>query len=123
MKFNERLKALRKERGLTQTELADAAGVALMTVQRWEAGTNEPRVSDIQKLAGALGITTAALIGDPDVITVRHGGLTLDIPATPEAFAFLDEKIREFLAREVAEAVLKNRVENRGQCKWEETRK
>ena len=36
MLFGEKVKLLRKEKGLTQTELAEAVGVTLRTVQNYE---------------------------------------------------------------------------------------
>ncbi len=41
--FPERLKVYRKLRGLTQQQLADKLGVAMLTVRTWEAGTHQPR--------------------------------------------------------------------------------
>ena len=41
--FADRLKAYRKLCGLTQQQLADELGVAMLTVRTWEAGTHQPR--------------------------------------------------------------------------------
>ena len=38
MKFNERLRILRKKAGLTQTELAEAAGSTMRSIQNYEEG-------------------------------------------------------------------------------------
>ena len=40
--FAERLKELRKERNLTQTDLAKELGVAMNTVSIWERGERQP---------------------------------------------------------------------------------
>lgn len=42
--------------GLTQRELADAAGVNSITVSRWERGVVEPGVYQFRGLADALGV-------------------------------------------------------------------
>lgn len=42
VKFGTLLKELRKERGLTQEQLAEKLGVTNRTVSRWETGTNVP---------------------------------------------------------------------------------
>ena len=42
VKFGSLLKELRKERGLTQEQLAEKLGVTNRTVSRWETGTNIP---------------------------------------------------------------------------------
>lgn len=38
LEFSERLKRLRKARGMTQQELADQLGVSNKSVSRWESG-------------------------------------------------------------------------------------
>lgn len=48
---------------LTQTELADALGIGLVTLQRWEAGTQEPSASRVVALASALGVGVGDLLG------------------------------------------------------------
>ena len=50
------LKALRLRKFLTQKELAAQVGVSYQTVQTWEAGTAQPRLRNIPKLAAALGV-------------------------------------------------------------------
>lgn len=56
MKFGEKLKALRKERGLTQNELAKAVGVGTRSVVGWEQEGRYPRKRELYaKLAEVLG--------------------------------------------------------------------
>ena len=50
MGFPERLKQLRKEKGLTQMELADALGVSSSTVALWETGKRRPQFDMFDKL-------------------------------------------------------------------------
>ncbi len=57
------LRARREQRGLTQSGLAQAAGVSLSTVCRLEAGQPTTRAT-AQKLAAALGIAAAELTGE-----------------------------------------------------------
>ena len=53
--FSERLKRYRKERNLTQQQLADALGVSNKSVSRWESGGGYPDVPLLMPLARALG--------------------------------------------------------------------
>jgi transcriptional regulator with XRE-family HTH domain len=56
MAFKERLKALRTAAGLTQMQLATAAGLTLSSVTQMEAGkVANPRLDTLQALAKALG--------------------------------------------------------------------
>lgn len=59
-----RIKQLRKKRGMSQASLADACGWdSASRIGNYEAGTREPSLSDLETLANALGVTTAALLG------------------------------------------------------------
>ena len=44
------LKNLRKQKGLTQKELADRLGIAQATISAWETGVNKPDMDSIIKL-------------------------------------------------------------------------
>ena len=59
----QRLKRYRRERGLTQQELADRIGVSNKSVSRWESGSY-PDVPTLLSLARALDVTVDALL-DP----------------------------------------------------------
>lgn len=56
------LKALRKEKGLTQEQLAEKLAVSGRTVSRWETGEATPDAERIIVLAAALGISTDTLL-------------------------------------------------------------
>ena len=98
--FAEQLRITRKRKGLKQVELAEALGVSIDTVRRWEAGSFEPRVSDLRNLATVLGVSASELLGEKAMLTIQRGDMRLEIPATPEGFAFLEGKMREFTAAE-----------------------
>lgn len=67
MGISGKLKNLREKRGLSQSELADLAGVPLDSLQNWEQGRNEPLPSSLRKLATALDCTIDDLVPGPDV--------------------------------------------------------
>lgn len=66
MDFPERLARYRKSRGLTQQGLAEQVGVRVLQIYRYEAGTSQPTLDVIRKLALALNITTDGLIFGED---------------------------------------------------------
>jgi len=58
------LKRLRTLNALTQEELAAKAGLTPAAVARIERNEAEPRPSTLRKLAGALSVTPAAIVGE-----------------------------------------------------------
>ena len=50
MKIGEKIKELRKEKGLSQAALAKEIGVSQKAVDYWESGINEPKSSYIMHL-------------------------------------------------------------------------
>lgn len=61
-----RLKELRKEKGLTQKELANLMGVNVKTIGRWERGEFEIKLAQAKMLADFLGVTPGYLLGYSD---------------------------------------------------------
>lgn len=61
MNIGERLKKYRKEKRMTQKDVADRAGVTVTSVSRWENGEREPTFRDVEKIAEALGVTMEEL--------------------------------------------------------------
>lgn len=55
--FGSQLRKLRRERGLTLQQAADAAGVGRVTVNRWETGAQRPRPVEWKALLTALEAT------------------------------------------------------------------
>lgn len=52
----EKLKTLRKAKGLTQQEVADAVNIARATIGGYEIGRRSPRLQDLQKMAEFYGV-------------------------------------------------------------------
>ena len=62
--FGQRVASARRERGLTQGELADKTGVHISHIQRIEAGTSQPTVDVLKRVAEALGVSIDHLVLD-----------------------------------------------------------
>lgn len=60
--FAQRLRALRKERDLSQTQLGEKAGLHYTHIGRFERGTSRPGGDTLQRLADALDTTADYLI-------------------------------------------------------------
>lgn len=61
--FPDRLRSAREYRGLTQSELADRAGLQPSAVSHFETGTRKPSFDNLRLLADTLDVTTDYLLG------------------------------------------------------------
>lgn len=65
----ERLKALRKERGITQKELADGANIGLSTVKQYESKKRIPEKYNLTLLANYFGVLEEWITGQSEYKT------------------------------------------------------
>lgn len=73
MSFGKRLKAIRKEKKISQTELAKASGVAQRTISSYETDISIPRTSNqLRKIADVLGVTPTDLVEDDDRFLISN---------------------------------------------------
>ena len=63
LSFGQRLKLIRKEAQITQSELAEKLFVTVQSVSKWECDTSMPDIFQIVPLAAILGVTTDCLLG------------------------------------------------------------
>ena len=61
--FGQRLKALRREVGVSQSFVADHIGVSTQSVSNWECDNTMPDISQIVPLAALLSVSTDYLLG------------------------------------------------------------
>ena len=62
MKIRNFLKELRKEKGITQAQLAETLNVSARTVSRWETGSNMPDISILVDIADYYDISISEII-------------------------------------------------------------
>lgn len=62
-RFATLLKKHRRQRGLSQEQLAERVGCSAVAVSRWEKNAACPTIPNLAKLADALGLVLADLIG------------------------------------------------------------
>lgn len=67
MEFYERLRLLRKERGLTQKEAASELGVSYRAYQCYEYNQRRPDLSGLISIANYFGVSLDYLAGQSDV--------------------------------------------------------
>jgi len=111
MPFPERITALRKARGLTQQALGELAGVHTIQIHRYEAGTSQPSLEAIKRLAVALRVATDDLLFDEaerspsDELRLQFEAIgQFDADETKIVKALLDSLILKHQARRWASA-------------------
>lgn len=76
--FKDRLRSARIYRGFTLQALADAIGITLITIQKYEAGVREPNLQTLRQLADTLNVSTDFLLGRDEFL--RSLGVSVDVP-------------------------------------------
>lgn len=66
MELGEKLAALRKQRGLSQMDAAEALGVSRQAVSRWEVGASSPGTDNLLALSKLYGVSLDTLVGDAE---------------------------------------------------------
>lgn len=67
MNIGEKIRKLRKERHLSQTELAITLNATQDTISLWELGKSLPNILDLAKLAKLFDVSSDHLIGLSDL--------------------------------------------------------
>lgn len=72
MEFNEKLQELRKQRGLTQEELAAALYVSRAAVSKWESGRGYPGIDSLKAVARFFSVTVDEMLSPDEVLTIAE---------------------------------------------------
>ena len=72
MEFNEKLQELRKSRGLTQEELAEALFVSRTAISKWESGRGYPNIDSLKQISNYFSISIDELLSGEKLITIAE---------------------------------------------------
>ena len=72
MEFHEKLQELRKQRGLTQEELAQHLYVSRAAVSKWESGRGYPGIDSLKQIARFFHITIDELLSSGEALTIAE---------------------------------------------------
>lgn len=72
MEFHEKLQELRKQKGLTQEELAQFLYVSRTAVSKWESGRGYPNIDSLKAIAKFYSVTIDELLSGEEVITIAQ---------------------------------------------------
>lgn len=104
MSVSENIKSLRKQRNMTQKQLAAQTGLAVITIQQYEAGKYVPKIEALKKIAAALECQISDI--DESIIVIPLPKYEL----TPERLekAKLDAEARELIEKHKSGECLTN---------------
>ena len=72
MKFHEKIQILRKNRGMTQEELAEALFVSRTAVSKWESGRGYPSIDSLKEISGFFSITIDDLLSGEKLLSIAE---------------------------------------------------
>ena len=72
MEFNEKLQELRKNKGLTQEELAEALYVSRTAISKWESGRGYPGIDSLKEIAKYFSVTIDELLSSNEVLSIAE---------------------------------------------------
>ena len=72
MELNEKLQELRKQKGLTQEELAAALYVSRTAISKWESGRGYPSIDSLKAIAAFFGVTIDMLLSGDELLTIAE---------------------------------------------------
>ncbi|MCI6884784.1 helix-turn-helix domain-containing protein [bacterium] len=70
MEFGEKLQELRKSRGLTQQELAEALYVSRTAISKWESGRGYPSIDSLKEISGFFSVSIDDLLSGEKLVSL-----------------------------------------------------
>jgi transcriptional regulator with XRE-family HTH domain len=101
MSFPQRLATLRKQQGLTQQALAERVGVHVTQLRRYEAGTAQPTLDVVRRIAISLSVSADTLVFDDN----ERGPDDDDLRLHLEAIGRLDDNDKA-MVKSLLDAIL-----------------
>jgi len=95
METGRRISALRKDRNMTQLDLADRMGVSYQAVSSWERGLTMPDITKLPELAGIFGVSIDALVGNAKQAEVLEHAANGTLEGFVAVHPMEEEEIRE----------------------------
>ena len=122
--FGERLRAIRKEKGMSQDEFANLLGTSKQVLSRYETGQRIPKITQVQLYASRLNVSADYLMGDSAEEAVFNSlckgdhppfykifidvtwEMGLDIPGIVRVTGLTDRQVRTIIIRQLKDAPL-----------------
>jgi transcriptional regulator with XRE-family HTH domain len=72
MEFNKKLQEIRKQKGLTQEELARALYVSRTAISKWESGRGYPNIESLKAISKFFSVTVDDLLSTDEILTIAE---------------------------------------------------
>lgn len=72
LEFNEKIQELRKQKGLTQEELAEILFVSRTAISKWESGRGYPNIDSLKAIAEFFNITIDELLSSKQLLSIAE---------------------------------------------------
>lgn len=72
MEFSEKLQELRKQKGLTQEQLAQSLYVSRTAISKWESGRGYPNIESLKEISKFFSVTVDQLLSGEEVLTIAQ---------------------------------------------------
>lgn len=122
--FGDRLRAIRKEKGMSQDEFAKLLGTSKQVLSRYEIGQRIPKITQVQEYAKKLNVSADYLMGDSaeeaafnslcpkdhppfyKIFMDVMNQLGVDIPGMAQVSGLTDRQVRTIIIRQMKDAPL-----------------
>lgn len=122
--FGNRLRAIRKEKGMSQDEFAKLLGTSKQVLSRYEIGQRIPKITQVQEYAKRLNVSADYLMGDSaeeaafnslcpkdhppfyKIFLDVMDQMGLDIPGMVQVSGLTDRQVRTIIIRQMKDAPL-----------------
>lgn len=72
MEFNEKLQELRKQKGMTQEELAEALYVSRTAISKWESGRGYPNIDSLKAISRFFSVSLDELLSSDEALNLAE---------------------------------------------------
>ena len=72
MELSEKLQELRKQKGLTQEELAEILYVSRTAVSKWESGRGYPNIDSLKAISKLFSVTIDELLSGDELLSIAE---------------------------------------------------
>ena len=122
--FGDRLRAIRKEKGMSQDEFAQMLGTSKQVLSRYEIGQRIPKITQVQEYAKRLNVSADYLMGDSAEEAAFNSlcpkdhppfykifldvmeQMGQDIPGMAQVSGLTDRQVRTIIIRQMKDAPL-----------------